>query len=104
MTFRQKFLGDGPFFRNYMRVMLPIMAQNVITNFVNMLDNLMVGQLGEAELSGVSVANAFIYIYNMAVFGAVSGAGILAAQFHGKKDAEGVRYCFRFKVMTVLIL
>ncbi len=104
MTLTQKFLGDKPFFRNYLRVMLPIMAQNVITNFVNMLDNLMVGQLGEAELSGVSVANALIYIYNMAVFGAVSGAGILSAQFHGKKDPEGVRYCFRFKIMTVLIL
>ena len=104
MSFRQKYLGDRQFFKNFMRVMLPIMVQNVITNFVNMLDNLMVGQLGTAELSGVSVANALIYIYNMGVFGAVSGAGILAAQFYGKKDTEGVRYCFRFKIMTILAL
>lgn len=84
--------------------MLPIMIQNAITNFVSMLDNLMVGRLGTLEMTGVSVANLLVFVYNLSVFGAVSGAGIFTAQFHGKKDHEGVRNSFRFKIIIALIL
>lgn len=101
---KNKYFGNKAFYRRLFQVMLPIMIQNAITNFVNMLDNLMVGRLGTAEMSGVSIANTLIFVYNLSLFGAISGAGIFTAQYHGKGDHEGVRYTFRFKLMTALLL
>lgn len=79
----KKFIGNRQFYKNVFALMLPILIQNGITNFVNMLDNLMVGQVGQTEMIGVSVANQLIFVYNLCIFGAVSGAGIFGAQFFG---------------------
>ena len=79
--------------------MLPIMVQNGITNLVNMLDNIMIGTVGTAEMTGVAITNQLIFVFNLCIFGAVSGAGIFGAQFFGKGDYEGVRYTFRFKLL-----
>ncbi|MBR4881087.1 MAG: polysaccharide biosynthesis C-terminal domain-containing protein, partial [Clostridia bacterium] len=80
------------------------MIQNGIMQLVNMLDNIMVGRLGTAEMSGVSVANQLIFVFNLCIFGAVSGAGIFGAQYAGKKDDEGLRHTFRFKIMLCGII
>lgn len=85
-------------------VALPIMIQNGITNFVGMLDNIMVGRIGTVEMTGVSIANTLLFVFNLAIFGAVSGAGIFGAQFFGKGDHEGVRYAFRFKLLQCGLL
>ena len=82
--------------------MIPILIQNGITNFVNMLDNVMVGRLGSGPMSGVSIANQLIFIYNLCIFGAVSGAGIFGAQFIGRKDYKNYRNTFRFKLVFSL--
>ncbi len=84
--------------------MIPIMLQNAITNFVNMLDNIMVGRIGTLEMTGVSVANDLLFVFNLSVFGAVSGAGIFGAQFYGNRDHEGVRHTFRLKNMLILAI
>ena len=97
-----KFFGDKYFYKRIIGLMLPIMIQNGITNLVNMLDNIMVGQVGTSEMTGVSVSNQLLFVYNLCIFGAVSGAGIFGAQFFGKKDHKGVRYTFRFKLMFCL--
>ncbi|MBR5314266.1 MAG: MATE family efflux transporter [Clostridia bacterium] len=75
------------------------MIQNGITNFVNMLDNIMIGQVGTPEMTGVAITNQLIYVFSLCSFGAVSGAGILGAQFAGKNDHQGVRYTFRYKLL-----
>ena len=96
---KTRYFGNRQFYKHIFVVMLPIMVQSAITNFVSMLDNLMVGRLGTAEMSAVSVANLMVFVYNLSIFGAVSGAGIFTAQYFGKKDHEGIRYTFRFKLM-----
>ena len=58
----KKFIGDKSFYKMVMTVAVPIMIQNFITNFVNMLDNLMVGRLGTEQMSGVSIVNQLIFI------------------------------------------
>ena len=100
----QKYIGDRAFIRRVMVVALPIMIQNAITNFVSLLDNVMVGQVGTAQMSGVSIVNGILFVYNMCVFGAVSGPGIFTAQFFGNRDHEGVRHTFRFKLLIVAAL
>ena len=100
----KKFLGDKAFYKMVMTVAVPIMIQNFITNFVNMLDNLMIGRLGTEQMSGVSIVNQLIFIFGLAVFGALSGAGIFTAQFYGKDDNEGIRHTIRYKVIITLLI
>lgn len=92
-------VGDKAFYKHLLALMLPIMIQNGITNFVNMLDNIMIGTVGTAQMTGVSITNQLFFIFNLCIFGAVSGAGIFGAQYFGKQDYEGVRYTFRFKLL-----
>ena len=95
----QTFIGNKSFYRRLIRLMLPIMIQNGITNFVNMLDNIMIGAVGTAQMTGVALTNQLIFVFNLCIFGAVSGAGIFATQFFGSGDHEGVRHTFRFKLL-----
>ena len=95
----QRYIGDRAFFRKLFAIAIPIIIQNGIGTFVSMLDNIMVGQVGTVPMSGVSIANGLIFVFNLCIFGASSGAGIFTAQFHGSGDSEGIRYTFRFKVL-----
>ncbi len=100
MSFTKRFIGDRAFYKRILAVALPIMIQQGITNFVSLLDNIMVGKLSTEAMSGVSIVNQFIFIYNLLIFGAVSAAGIFTAQFHGYGDTNGVRNTFRFKFIV----
>lgn len=100
----RKYIGNRKFYTTVMAVALPIMIQNAITNFVGMLDNIMVGQVGNAQMSGVAIVNQLLFVFNLCVFGAVSGAGIFTAQFAGCRDHQGIRYTFRFKILVCLLL
>jgi len=80
------------------------MVQNGITNFVSLLDNIMVGQVGTNQMSGVAIANQLIFVYNLCIFGGMSGAGIFGAQFFGQGNNDGLRYVFRFKLVTGFII
>lgn len=103
-TLRKRYFGDRAFYRMVLAVAIPIMVQNGITQFVSLLDNIMVGSVGKVQMGGVGVANTLIFVFNLAIFGAVSGAGIFGAQFYGHGDYEGVRNAFRFKLIIGAIL
>lgn len=100
----QRYIGDRAFYRRVFGVAVPIIIQNGITNFVSLLDNVMVGQVGTIPMSGVSIVNGLLFVFNLCIFGASSGAGIFTAQFHGSGDEEGVRHTFRFKILICLAL
>lgn len=101
---RKKYIGDRAFYRMALAVAVPIMIQNGITQFVALLDNIMVGGVGETQMGGVGVANQLIFVFNLAIFGAVSGAGIFGAQFYGNGNHDGVRSAFRFKLLICGVL
>ncbi len=100
----KKYIGDKAFYRLVIAVALPIMLQNGITNFVSMLDNIMVGRLDITQMNGAAIANQLIFIFNLCVFGAVAGAGIFSTQFYGKGDWDSIRYTFRFKYLLAFLL
>ncbi len=100
----KSFFGDRAFYRRVLAVAIPIMIQNGITNFVSLLDNIMVGQVGTVQMNGVAISNQLIFVFNLCIFGAVSGAGIFTAQFHGSGDNDGIRHTFRFKLISSLAL
>ncbi len=98
------YIGDRAFYGRTLAIVIPMVIQNVITNLVNLLDNLMVGSLGTEQMSGVAIVNQFIFVFNLVVFGAVSGAGIFTAQFNGRGDTEGVRHTLRVKLVTCIVI
>ncbi len=85
-------------------IAVPIMIQNGITNFVSLLDNIMIGQIGTEQMSGVAIVNQLLFVYNLCLFGGVSGAGIFTAQYFGQKNEEGVRQTVRFKIWMVFLI
>lgn len=100
----KKFIGDKAFYKRVLTISLPILLQNIITNFVSLLDNIMVGRLGTEQMSGVAIVNQLIMIFYLCIFGAISGAGIFTAQYFGKGDMKGVRHTFRQKIILVSII
>lgn len=99
-----KFIGTRQFYKRVCYIALPIALQQGITNFVSLLDNIMVGQLGTEQMSGVSVANQLIFVYNLCIFGALSGAGIFTTQYFGRQDKEGIQHTFHYKILLSSIL
>lgn len=100
----KKFIGDKAFYKMVLLIAVPIMVQNGLTTFVSLLDNIMVGQVGTNEMSGVAIVNQLIMVFNVTIFGGMSGVGIFTAQYYGSGDEEGVRYTFRLKVAVALVL
>ena len=99
---RRKYIGDRNFYKSYIALALPMILQNAVTNLVSFLDNIMVGQLGTEQMSGVAIVNQLIFVYNLAIFGAVSAASIFGAQYFGKGNHKGHMYSFRFKLYAAL--
>ncbi len=104
MNLRKKLFGDRAFYKMVLTVAVPIMIQNGITNFVGLLDNIMVGRVGTEQMSGIAIVNQLLLVFNLSIFGAISGAGIFCAQFFGCGDQKGVRHTFRFKLYICLLL
>ena len=100
----KKYIGNKAFYMMVMAIAVPIMIQNGLTNFVNLLDNIMVGRLGTEEMSGVSIVNQIIFVYNLCIFGGTAGVGIFTAQYFGQKNDEGIRSTFRYKIWLALII
>lgn len=100
----KKYIGDRSFYKMVLAIAVPIMVQNGVSNFVNLLDNLMIGRIGTNALSGVAISNQIMFVYYLLVFGAAAGVGIFTAQYFGMGDDEGVRYTFRFKILINVFL
>ena len=103
-SFKDKFIGDKAFYKKVMGIAVPIMVQNGITNFVNLLDNIMVGQCGTEAMSGVAIVNQLIFVYYLCMFGGSAGAGIFTAQYYGIREDEGIRHTVRYKFWLMLLL
>lgn len=100
----KRYIGDKAFYRRVLAVMLPIVIQQGITNFVGLLDNIMVGQIGTEQMSGVAIANQLQFIFQLCIFGSLSGAGIFCAQYFGKGDQEKIQSVFRYKVISTTMI
>ena len=101
-NFFRKFIGTKAFYRSVLVILLPLVIQQGISSAVNLLDNLMVGSLGEESLSAVSVVNQILMVFNLTIFGGLSGVSIFGAQFAGKADVDGMRQAFRAKLYFIL--
>lgn len=97
-------IGDRKFYKMVITLLIPIILQNMVSNFVNLLDNLMIGQVGTDQMSGVAIVNQLMMVFNLTVFGALGTPSIFCSQFYGAKDDEGVRNTLRFKMLLMVIV
>ena len=102
--FREKYIGDKAFYKRIILLAVPMIAQNAITSLVHFFDNIMVGMIGTEQMSGVAIVNQLMFVFNICIFGAASGAGIFGTQFFGKGDYEGQKFAFRFKWYAALVV
>ena len=93
-----KLFGDKAFYKKVIAVSLPIMLQQGISSFVNILDTLMIGNYDTNAMSGLSIANQLFFIVNILTIGAMATAGIYLTQYFGSQNQKGMRNCFRLKL------
>ena len=90
-------MSNKTIYKRALKLAVPMMIQNGITNMVSLIDNVMVGSLGTEAMTAVSIVGQLIFVFNLAIFGGLSGPGIYGAQFYGQNNIEGVRNTFRIK-------
>ncbi len=100
----KRLIGGRDFYKMVLLVAVPIMIQNGITNFVSLLDNIMVGRVGTEQMSGVAIVNQLIFVFNLSIFGGISGPGIFGAQYFGCGDQKGLRDTLRLKLVIAFII
>lgn len=96
-------MKEKTIYRRALWLAVPMMIQNGITNAVTLVDNVMVGSLGEEAFTGVSIVGQLIFVFNLAIFGALSGPGIYGAQFFGKDAKDGFQSTVRMKYLLSCI-
>ncbi len=93
-------VGDRAFYRQLISVAAPLVLQQLITTSVQLVDNVMVGRLGESAIGSVSIVNQLYFVVILITFGAMGGAGVFSAQYFGSKDYEKLKQTFRFKILV----
>lgn len=96
-------MKDRTVYKKALRLAIPMMIQNGITNMVTLIDNVMVGSLGTEAMTGVSIAGQLIFVFSLAIFGGLSGPGIYGAQFFGQRNMEGFKNAVRMKIWICAI-
>ena len=91
-----KFIGSKAFYKTVLAVVIPIALQQLLTQFVSLIDNIMIGVVGTEQMSAVAISNQILMVFNLAVFGIISGISIFASQYHGSKDINGIKKTFQF--------
>ena len=84
MRYRKIIETDREFYKRLLTIAVPVILQSVITTGVNLVDNIMLGQLTETALSASTQANQFINLYMFAVMGISMGASVLSSRYWGK--------------------
>ncbi len=90
-------MREKEIYRRALRLAVPMMIQNGVTNMVGLVDNIMVGSLGTEAMTAVSIVGQLIFVFNLAIFGGLSGPGIYGAQYYGQENEVGFKNTFRIK-------
>lgn len=100
----KRFIAPTSFYKKVLLVAIPFMLQQLITSSLNLVDNLMIGQLGGIALGGVAITNRFFMIAIFATFGVTGAASIFVAQYFGAKDEENIKQAFRYSLISVYLV
>jgi len=84
-------IGDRDFYRAMLSIAIPITIQQLISSLLNMLDVLMVGQLGDASIAALGLSNQVFFLLSLLLFGLTSGAAVFTTQYWGQRDVVSIR-------------
>lgn len=79
------------FYKLLITISIPIVIQNLISSSLNLVDNVMIGQLGETYIAATGLANQIYFIMTLILFGGNSGISIYIAQYWGKKETDKIK-------------
>jgi len=85
--------NDKMFYSKLFKIALPVVIQNFIASSLNMVDTMMIGKVGEAEIAAVGIANQYFLLFSLFIIGFASGCSIFISQFWGKKDKKNIKIC-----------
>lgn len=95
-------IEDRQLYKKLARIAIPISIQGVVSATLNLIDNLMVGFLGEADLAAVGIASQIYFIHYLILYGFTSGTATFMAQFYGAKDYKNIRKVVGFSIVIAL--
>ncbi len=102
--FSKLIVKDKNFYRMVMGITIPITLQGLITTGVNMMDTIMIGSIGQTQLSAVSLANQFISVFQIFCMGIGMGASVLVSRYYGMQDKVSLKKTLAIMVRLCLIL
>ena len=94
---------DTSFLKKILVIGVPVALQGLLNTTVNLVDNLMIGTLGENAIAAVGLANKVFFVFSLLLFGTVSGSGILAAQYWGIQDMKNIRKVLGMSLLIGLL-
>ncbi|MBQ4344197.1 MAG: MATE family efflux transporter, partial [Erysipelotrichaceae bacterium] len=100
----KKFIGNKEFMKSALAVAIPLMFQQLVTSSVNLIDNMQVGQLGDAALGGVAAVNRYYMIATFGTNGVLAAAAIFIAQYFGAKNMQKTKESFRFSILCAFAI
>lgn len=98
------FLTDRKFLRELLTIAIPISFQQLINASMNMVDVIMVGQLGETAIAALGLSNQLFFVFILILFGLTSGMAIFTAQFWGKRELEPIRKVLGMSLAAAMIV
>ena len=98
------YLGDKPFWRVTVKLAVPVALQNVLTSSFQLVDTLMVSQLGDVTLSAVGMAAQWGWLCGLLGFGLCSGMSVFISQYWGVKDLKGIRRVMGIGLMLAMLV
>lgn len=100
----KKYFGDKAFFKKTLIIAVPLMMQQLVSTAVNLLDNLMIGQLGDHALAGVAAVNRYFMIGLFGTWGILAASSVFMAQFYGSNDDDHMQQTFRYSIFSSSIV
>ncbi len=102
MKLRERYLFNKQFILGAIAIILPIALQNIINYGVNLMDSVMLGQLGDVAISAANLGGQPFFLLTMFGFGIASGANVMIAQYWGKGDMDHIRRIMGFALRLTL--
>ena len=95
----KRMLQDTSFLKKTLAITIPVASQNLLNNGFTLIDNIMIGQLGETSIAAVGLANKVFFVFALLMFGICSGSSILASQYYGRREMINIKRVLRVSLI-----